>query len=66
MRRMRMTRYYQCSGRLDIEGSTESAEYDFVLEWEDFREPQPMDILNDMLNTGLIQIISEECEEVDG
>jgi hypothetical protein len=57
-------REYQVSGYLMIEGTDQSADYDFILEWDEFREPTEMDILNDMIQTGLIQVINQECEEL--
>ena len=51
---------YRCTGSLFIEGTMESANYDFEME-SDF-EPDPMDALNFMMNVGIIQIFHEDSE----
>ena len=56
---------YRCMGMIHIEGTNDSAEYDFDMEWTDL-EPAPndIDILRYMNDSGIIQIITYEAEEV--
>ena len=56
---------YRCMGMIHIEGTNDSAEYDFDMEWSDL-EPAPndIDILRYMNDSGIIQIITYEAEEV--
>lgn len=55
---------YRCMGIIQIEGTGDSAEYDFDMEWHDL-EPAPneIDILRYMMETGIIQILTYEAEE---
>ena len=55
---------YRCQGIIQIEGTGDSAEYDFDMEWPDL-EPAPneIDILRYMNETGIIQILTYEAEE---
>ena len=55
---------YRCMGMIQIEGTGDSAEYDFDMEWPDL-EPAPneIDILRYMNEFGIIQIITYEAEE---
>lgn len=57
---------YHCKGIIQIEGTNDSAEYDFVMEWPDL-EPAPneIDILRYMNECGIIQILTYESEEGD-
>lgn len=56
---------YRCQGIIQIEGTNDSAEYDFDMEWPDL-EPAPNDmhILDYMMQSGIIQIITYEAEEI--
>ena len=53
---------YRMRGHLFIEGTMESADYDFDMEWEEEHEPDAMDALRYMLDTGIIQIMHESTE----
>jgi hypothetical protein len=54
---------YRCMGLIHIEGTNNSAEYDFDMEWHDL-EPAPneIDILRYMMENGIIQILTYEAE----
>lgn len=54
---------YRCTGNLFIEGTMESADYDFEMEAD--YEPDPLEVLDYMMNVGIIQIFHEESELVD-
>ena len=56
---------YRCMGIIQIEGTNDSAEYDFDMEWPDL-EPTPneIDILRYMMESGIIQILTYEAEEI--
>lgn len=54
---------YRCTGNLFIEGTMESADYDFEME-SDF-EPDSLEVLDYMMNVGIIQIFHEDSELVD-
>lgn len=56
-------RNYRAVGTIMLEGQGSEADYDFDMEWHEFREPNEMDVLHYMMETGLIQIISESIEE---
>ena len=53
---------YRCTGSIFIEGTYESANYDFEMEWEGDSEPNEMDVLGYLLNSGILQIMHEETE----
>ena len=53
---------YRMTGHLFIEGTMESADYDFDMEWEGEHEPDAMDALRYMLDTGIIQIMHYNTE----
>lgn len=53
---------YRMTGHLFIEGTMESADYDFDMEWEEEYEPDAMDALRFMLDSGIIQIMHESTE----
>lgn len=53
---------YRMTGHLFIEGTMESADYDFDMEWEEEHEPDAMDALRYMLDTGIIQIMHDNTE----
>ncbi len=53
---------YRMTGHLFIEGTMESADYDFDMEWEEEGEPDALDALRSMLDSGIIQIIHESTE----
>ena len=53
---------YRMTGHLFIEGTMESADYDFDMEWEEEHEPDAMDALRFMLDSGIIQIMHESTE----
>lgn len=53
---------YRMTGHLFIEGTMESADYDFDMEWDEDREPDAMDALRYMMDTGIIQIMHESTE----
>jgi hypothetical protein len=55
--------FYRCTGSIFIEGTMEQADYDFEVDAEDIADADnPMDILNYMLQTGIIQILHEDTE----
>jgi hypothetical protein len=55
--------YYRCTGSILIEGTLEQADYDFEVDPEDIADAcNPMDILNYMLQTGIIQILHEDTD----
>lgn len=54
---------YRVGGEILLESTRESAMYDVEMEW-DF-PPDPMSILEYLLETGDIQIIPSHWEEVD-
>lgn len=49
---------YNVSGEILIEGTGESARYDFEMVSD--QVPSEMDVLNYMMETGIIQILHEE------
>lgn len=55
---------YRVEGEIFIESTHESAAYDVIMEeWDDV--PDPMSILEYLMQTGDIQIIPSHWEEVD-
>lgn len=55
--------YYRCTGSILIEGTLEQADYDIEIDEGDIADADnPMDILNYMLQTGIIQILHEDTE----
>lgn len=56
---------YQVTGTILIEGTLEEAAYDFDMEWDEEGEPGEMDVLNYMMDTGVIQILHRSSEEID-
>jgi hypothetical protein len=49
------------TGSIFIEGTNEQADYDFQMEWPELEvEPNDMDALRYMMDTGIIQIIHED------
>jgi hypothetical protein len=53
---------YRMRGHLFIEGTMEAADYDFDMEWEEEGEPDALDALRFMLDSGIIQIMHESTE----
>lgn len=53
---------YRMTGHLFIEGTMESADYDFDMEWEEDHEPDALDALRYMMDSGIIQIMHESTE----
>ena len=52
---------YNMTGSIFIEGTNEQADYDFQMEWPELEvEPNDMDALRYMMDTGIIQIIHED------
>jgi hypothetical protein len=54
---------YRVSGIIMLESTRDEARYDYEV-WFDGK-PNEMDILNDMIQSGEIQIIHESTEEVE-
>jgi hypothetical protein len=54
---------YRCRGEIFLEGSNESAFYDFEMEAD--QEPDDMEVFNYMVQTGVIQIIHESAVPID-
>jgi hypothetical protein len=57
---------YRVSGRLFIEGTMDEAAYDFDMEWEGAGEPTALDVLDYMMQAGIIQIFHEGAVLVQG
>lgn len=55
--------YYRVAGTIMLESTRQEAEYDYEV-WFD-SEPDDMDILNDMMQSGEIQIIHETTEQIE-
>lgn len=53
---------YRMRGHLFIEGTMEAADYDFDMEWGEDGEPDALDALRFMLDSGIIQIMHESTE----
>lgn len=51
---------YTCKGSIHIEGTGESANYDFDMEAHS--EPNDLEVFDYMVNVGIIQIIHESTE----
>ena len=55
--------YYRVTGSILIEGTLEQADYDVEIEDEDIEDADdPVQILDYMLRTGIIQILHEDTE----
>ena len=58
---------YNMTGIIMIETTREEANYDFDMEWPELEaEPNDMDALRYMMDTGIIQIIHESTELIEG
>lgn len=58
---------YNMTGLIMIEGTLDEATYDFDMEWHELEpEPNDMDALRYMMDTGIIQIIHESAELIEG
>ena len=58
---------YNMTGSIFIEGTMEEANYDFEMEWPELEaEPNDMDALHYMMDAGIIQIIHQNTELVEG
>ena len=58
---------YNMTGSIFIEGTMEEANYDFDMEWPELEaEPNDMDALHYMMDAGIIQIIHQNTELVEG
>ena len=55
--------YYRVQGVIMLESTGEEAEYDYEQFFDS--EPSEMDVLNDMIQSGEIQIIPSSVEEVE-
>lgn len=54
---------FRYTGSILIEGTLEQADYDFEADDGDIANPDdPIDILNFMIQTGIIQILHEDTE----
>jgi hypothetical protein len=57
---------YKMAGSIFIEGTNDQAEYYFDMEWPELEpEPNDMDALRYMMDTGIIQIIHESAELIE-
>ena len=57
---------YNMTGIIMIEGTLDEATYDFDMEWPELEaEPNDMDALRYMMDTGIIQIFQENTELVE-
>lgn len=56
---------YRVGGEIFLESTLESAMYDVEMEWDGDSPPDPMSILDYLMQTGDIQIIPTHWEEVD-
>ena len=57
---------YNMTGIIMIETTREEAFYDFQMEWPELEaEPNDMDALRYMMDTGIIQIIHEDTELIE-
>jgi hypothetical protein len=56
---------YRVSGDILLESTHESAMYDVEMEWDGDSPPDPISILDYLMQTGDIQIIPSHWEEVD-
>lgn len=58
---------YRVKGRIGLEASGDSAEYELVMDWpSEMGLPTATDVLQYMVESGEIQIISETIEEEEG
>ena len=55
---------YRVRGTLHLESTGDDAWYDFEMDAIDGREPNEMEILRDMMESGEIQILHESTLEV--
>jgi len=60
-----MSKTFNMTGTIFIEGTMDQADYDFDMEWEGDGEPSPLDALNFMVVSGIIQIMPESTQLVD-
>ena len=57
---------YSMTGSIFIEGTNEQADYDFEMQWPELEvEPNDMDALRYMMDTGIIQILHEDTELIE-
>jgi len=56
---------YRVGGEIFLESTRESAMYEVQMEWDGDSPPDPMSILDYLMQTGDIQIIPSHWEEVD-
>jgi hypothetical protein len=58
--------FYNMTGSIFIEGTNEQADYDFEMQWPELEaEPNDMDALRYMMDTGIIQILHEDTELIE-
>jgi hypothetical protein len=58
--------FFRCTGSILIEGTLEQADYDFEVDEDDIGDPDdPIQVLNYMIGTGIIQILHEDSEWFD-
>ena len=58
--------FYNMTGSIFIEGTKEQADYDFEMQWPELEaEPNDMDALRYMMDTGIIQILHEDTELIE-
>ena len=60
-----MSKIFNMTGSIFIEGTMDQADYDFDMEWEGDGEPSPLDALNFMMVSGILQIMHEDTQLVD-
>jgi hypothetical protein len=59
--------FYNMTGIIMIEGTLDEATYNFEMEWPELEaEPNDMDALRYMMDIGIIQIIHQNTELVEG
>ena len=52
-----MTKTFNMTGSIFIEGTMDQADYNFNMEWEGDGEPSPLDALDYTVVSGIIQIM---------
>ena len=60
-----MTKTLNMTGSIFIEGTMDQADYDFDMEWEGEGQPTPVDALNYLVASGILQILHEDTQPID-
>jgi len=60
-----MTKTFNMTGSIFIEGTMDQADYDFDMEWEGDGEPTPVDALDYLVASGIVQIMHKDTQPID-